>query len=234
MGFLDRLAGTTPKQQQEEEKAAQPQQQQQASTSRSSSEVLHDLSPNAGSFPVGAAGSQARLYDPYEGISTAVGGRKAAFQLPEGPEFVFQEEAAARRRGWGENMQFYTGVGYLGGGATGFAIGGFRYLQQPAPEAALSSLKLKANRLINMSGSLGRRFACASGILGIYFATFESWVFMTADGRLPDAACTAAAGFATAALFRSPRGPKPAAVAGAVGALAAASLHAARQKWPSL
>jgi hypothetical protein len=44
-----------------------------------------------------------------------MGGRRAAFQLPEGPEFVFQEEAAARRRGWTENLQFYTGVGYLGG-----------------------------------------------------------------------------------------------------------------------
>jgi hypothetical protein len=56
-----------------------------------------------------------RLYDPYADISTAMGGRRAAFQLPEGPEFVFQEEAAARRRGWTENLQFYTGVGYLGG-----------------------------------------------------------------------------------------------------------------------
>jgi hypothetical protein len=59
-----------------------------------------------------------RLYDPYADISTAMGGRRAAFQLPEGPEFVFQEEAAARRRGWTENLQFYTGVGYLGGKLT--------------------------------------------------------------------------------------------------------------------
>eukprot|EP00878_Enallax_costatus_P025968 GHUV01027833.1.p1 GENE.GHUV01027833.1~~GHUV01027833.1.p1 ORF type:complete len:104 (+),score=17.01 GHUV01027833.1:547-858(+) len=56
-----------------------------------------------------------RLYDPYAGISSALGGRHAAFQLPEGPEFVFQEEAAAKRRSWGENLQFYTGLGYLGG-----------------------------------------------------------------------------------------------------------------------
>lgn len=50
-----------------------------------------------------------------EGISSALGGRKAVFQLPEGPEFVFQEETAAKRRGWSENLQFYTGLGYLGG-----------------------------------------------------------------------------------------------------------------------
>lgn len=79
------------------------------------------------------------------------------------------------------------------GGATGFLIGGYSYLRSP-PDPALSSLKLRANRLINMSGSLGRRFACASAILGLYFACFESYVFSTVDGRLPDAACTAIAG----------------------------------------
>jgi len=55
-------------------------------------------------------------------------------------------------------------------------------------------VKLRANRLINMSGSLGRRWACASAILGLYFASFESYVYYSADGRVPDAACTAAAG----------------------------------------
>jgi hypothetical protein len=79
------------------------------------------------------------------------------------------------------------------GGATGFAIGGYRYLQSPA-EPALSSVKLKANRLINMSGSLGRRFACASAILGLYFAVSESYIYHTVDGRLPDGVATAAAG----------------------------------------
>jgi hypothetical protein len=28
---------------------------------------------------------------------------------------VFQEEAAIKRRGWSENLQYYTGIGYLGG-----------------------------------------------------------------------------------------------------------------------
>lgn len=54
-----------------------------------------------------------------EGISSALGGRKAVFQLPEGPEFVFQDEAVVKRRGWSENLQFYTGVGYLGGKQNG-------------------------------------------------------------------------------------------------------------------
>jgi import inner membrane translocase subunit TIM23 len=114
MGFLDRLVGKTPQQQEEERAAAAAKQQQQSAPtpSTSASELLRDTAPQAGAF---SAASAQRLYDPYEGISTAVGGRKHAFTLPEGPEYVFQEEAAARRRGWGENLQFYTGVGYLGG-----------------------------------------------------------------------------------------------------------------------
>jgi len=34
------------------------------------------------------------------------------------PQFVFDEEASVRRRGWTENLQFYTGVGYLAGGSS--------------------------------------------------------------------------------------------------------------------
>jgi len=55
----------------------------------------------------------------------------------------------------------------------------------------------------------------------------------SADAPLPND-ITQRAGFLTAAVFRSVRGPKSAAVAGVVGAAAAAGLHAARQKWPSL
>jgi hypothetical protein len=271
MGFLDRLVGrpAAPDDDGGDARAgaaAPP-------PGPSTSEVLQDLAPHTsggGGAPAGFPGnpaSAARLYDPYEGISTAVGGRKHAFSLPEGPEFVFQDEAAARRRGWGENLQFYTGVGYLGGaagrsargragcaacsvvqqvqsgraqwsrccpggsaldvlppphnfpprlgpgltlppgGATGFAVGGYKYLSQGPAEPALSSAKLKANRLINMSGSLGRRFACASAILGLYFASFESLVYYSSDGRLPDGACTSAAGAGRGASGAGKRGP---------------------------
>jgi mitochondrial import inner membrane translocase subunit TIM23 len=199
-----------------------------------------------------------RLYDPYEGVAAALGGgggggggpvasggpanssRRLAFQLPEGPEFVFQEEAAVHRRSWGENLQFYTGLGYLAGGAGGFAAGGVKYLRSPA-EPSLDTLKLRANRLINSSGSLGKRFACGSAILGLYFSSFESAIASTvADGGgasaddVVGAACTAAAGFCTAALYRSPRGPRAAAVAGMVGAVGGGVLAALRQRWPAL
>jgi mitochondrial import inner membrane translocase subunit TIM23 len=54
------------------------------------------------------------------GISVAMSGpKKHAFRLPSQPEFVFEEEAAVKRRGWGENLQFYTGIGYLSGAGMG-------------------------------------------------------------------------------------------------------------------
>lgn len=51
----------------------------------------------------------------HSGIGAAISRRPQAFKLPTQPEFVFEEEAAVKRRGWNENLQFYTGVGYLSG-----------------------------------------------------------------------------------------------------------------------
>lgn len=91
------------------------------STSAAAGPDLRDLSSQAvtaaaNSFSSGGM-SSGRLYDPYEGLSNSVGVKKsqAAFRLPERPEFVFEEEAAVRRRGWTENLQFYTGLGYISG-----------------------------------------------------------------------------------------------------------------------
>jgi import inner membrane translocase subunit TIM23 len=253
MGFLDRLAGRPAKKDAADASggagagAAAP-------APPSTSEVLRD----SGSHDLPGAVPATRLYDPYEALSALGGGggavgagaaggaggpggpgtsRRLAFQLPEGPEFVFQEEAAVHRRSWGENLQFYTGLGYLAGGAGGFAAGGVKYLRSPA-EPSLDTLKLKANRLINSSGSLGKRFACGSAILGLYFSSFESAIASAAGGAAADdalgAACTSAAGFCTAALYRSPRGPRAAAVAGMVGAVGGGVLAALRQRWPAL
>jgi import inner membrane translocase subunit TIM23 len=249
MGFLDRLAGRPAKQQQQSADA--PEASAASAPSSSSSEVLRD----AASHDLPGAIPATRLYDPYEGVAAALGGaggggapgassgapgssRRLAFELPEGPEFVFQEEAAVHRRSWGESLQFYTGLGYLAGGAGGFAAGGVRYLRSPA-EPSLDTLKLKANRLINASGSLGKRFACGSAILGLYFSSFESAITAGAGGvaaadDAAAAACTSAAGFCTAALYRSPRGPRAAAVAGVVGAVGGGVLAALRQRWPAL
>ena len=138
MGFLDRLTGRSPAKEKEPEPTAST---SAPSSSLPHSELLRDpasslggsygppgiSSAGAGMSNFGALGgmggaaggsagtSSGRLYDPYEGISQAVGGKKHAFKLPDQPEFVFEEEAAVRRRGWTESLQFYTGLGYVTG-----------------------------------------------------------------------------------------------------------------------
>lgn len=119
--------------------------------------------------------------------------------MPTQPEFVFEEEAAVKRRGWSENLQFYTGLGYLSGarssqatwlsfavyaraqatalagakadafacvrapagGVVGVSAGGYQYVTVK-PEIPLTSLKLKANRILNMAGT-GQECMHASG-----------------------------------------------------------------------
>ena len=69
-------------------------------------------------------GSAERLYNPYEGISSAVDGRglpRSAYRLPKQPEFLFSEEAAVHKRSWSENMTYYTGLGYLSGAQAPFS-----------------------------------------------------------------------------------------------------------------
>ena len=135
MGYLDKILGRKPTKQETADDATpfiatdQP--------SSSASQIVLDSSPSSSygppsigsnigasplstmmsSFPTDtAAGSSSpRMYDPYEGISQSVGVRKQVFKLPQQPEFLFEEEAAVRRRGWGENLQFYVGLGYITG-----------------------------------------------------------------------------------------------------------------------
>ena len=144
MGYLDRFIGGGRKKAEESggaAAAAEPSTSASASHS-STPELMQDTASRSHSDVgglvapshlgmLGAAGAgglqlpsmaAGRLYDPYEGITASVGGRKQAFKLNEQLEFVFEEEAAVRRRGWTENLQFYTGMGYVtgklwGGGA---------------------------------------------------------------------------------------------------------------------
>lgn len=200
---------------------------QSAPSTSGTSEYMND--PAASLSSIG----RERLYDPYEGVSQAIGGKKLVFQLPAGPEFVFAEEAAVHRRSWTENLQFYAGLGYVLGGSTGLAAGAYKTVRT-IHEIPATSVKLRTNRLLNTSGSLGRSFGNAAGVLGLYFATFETYFAYLSNGRAPDILNTTAAGFATSALFRSPRGPRVAAVAGCVGAMGGLAITGLRYYFPSL
>lgn len=226
MGFLDRLGGggaVGPT-----AKDIHSEKEQEASTSAA---ARHDFLPDTSNAFNTAPSS--RLYDPYEGISAAIGGKKQAFALPDKVEFVFEEEAAVRRRGWTENLQFYTGLGYISGASVGVSAGGYNFLRK-YPEYSKEPLKLKTNRLLNSAGALARPFGNSCGILGLFFAGLESYLANQLDSRFPDAAVTIMAGAVSAGLFRSPRGPRQAAVAAGVGAVGGAGLAFLRTMIPSL
>lgn len=68
------------------------------------------------------------------------------------------------------------------------------------------------------------------GTLGLFFAAAESLGGYLNDGEVvPPELCTLAAGATTGALYRSVRGPRQAAAAGALGLLGAGILVVARK-----
>mmetsp|Transcript_21728 Transcript_21728/g.37033 ORF Transcript_21728/g.37033 Transcript_21728/m.37033 type:complete len:256 (-) Transcript_21728:547-1314(-) len=173
-----------------------------------------------------------RFYDPYEGLSAAAG-KKHSFRLPEQSEFVFEEEAASKRRGWSENLQFYTGLGYLSGGIAGVSAGLYTYATVK-PEIPLTTFKLKANRVLNLAGSRAKPFSNSTAILGFFFSCTESYLGSLEVPGMPEAGNTMAAGAIAGAIFRSPRGPRQAIAAAAVGAVGGVTLAGLRTVFPSL
>lgn len=157
---------------------------------------------------------------------------KAPFRLPKEPEFLFSEEATIHRRSWSENLTYYTGTGYLAGAILGGGVGAYQALSTPitlATATGMPSQRLRVNQLLNTSGKLGRSAGNALGVVGLMFSSSESFLRHMNDGRLPEDAATVGAGALTGALYRSVRGPRQAAAAAAVGALAAALLLGARR-----
>lgn len=93
----------------------------QPSKSRPLGEELRDVSASSSSVPAAfSTDDTPKFYNPYEGLSAAVDNRsmRGGYKLPQQPEFLFSEEATVHRRGWGENLTYYTGTGYLSGWPT--------------------------------------------------------------------------------------------------------------------
>ncbi|EAZ16702.1 hypothetical protein OsJ_32178 [Oryza sativa Japonica Group] len=80
------------------------------------------LFPSGSNSSGDASGPGRRKYNPYHDLSTPYS-YQTLYDLPTSPEFLFQEESAAQRRSWGENLTYYTGVGYLSGAVAGAALG---------------------------------------------------------------------------------------------------------------
>jgi import inner membrane translocase subunit TIM23 len=162
-----------------------------------------------------------RQYHPYQDLQIPI---QNLYNLPTSPEYLFHEEAAVQRRSWSENLQYYTGSGYLSGAILGGIKGSVQGVRAGEPG---DTLKLRINRVLNSGGHTGRRFGNSLGVLGLIFAGVESG-FIHWRGN-DDILNSVAAGLGTGALYRAASGPRSAAIAGAVGGLAAGAAVSGKQ-----
>ncbi|XP_010552230.1 PREDICTED: mitochondrial import inner membrane translocase subunit TIM23-1-like [Tarenaya hassleriana] len=164
-----------------------------------------------------------RLYNPYQNYDLPIKSQYL-YKLPTSPEFLFTEEALHQRRSWGENLTFYTGSAYLAGSVSGAASGLFSAVKSFEPG---DTTKLKVNRILNSSGHSGRVWGNRIGVIGLIYAGIESGVVAVTDRD--DVWSSVAAGLGTGAVYRAARGVRSAAVAGALGAVAAGAAVAGKQ-----
>ncbi|KAK3014076.1 hypothetical protein RJ639_008208 [Escallonia herrerae] len=164
-----------------------------------------------------------RQYDPYRELELRTPIHNL-YNLPTSPEYLFQEQATVNRRSWSENLQYYTGSGYLGGAVLGGAKGAAEGLRAAEPG---DSLKLRVNRVLNSGGHAGRRLGNSLGVLGLIFAGLESAIVHWRGSD--DVLNSVGAGLGTGALYRAASGPRSAAIAGAIGGLAAGAAVAGKQ-----
>ncbi|KAF6174049.1 hypothetical protein GIB67_020231 [Kingdonia uniflora] len=150
-----------------------------------------------------------RGYHPYQDLQVPI---HNLYKLPITPEYLFQEEAIVQRRSWGENLQYYTGTGYLSGAILGGTKGSFEGFK--AAEKG-DSMKLRLNRILNSGGQTGRKFGNTVGVLGLIFAGLESFTVHLRD--TDDVLNSVLAGLGTGALYKAASGMRSAVVAGAIG-----------------
>ena len=162
-----------------------------------------------------------RLYNPYHDLHAPI---QNLYNLPTSPEYLFDEESVSQRRSWGENLQYYTGSGYLAGAIIGGAKGSIEGIR--AAERG-DTLKLRINRVLNSGGHTGRRFGNSMGVLGLIFAGIESVMIHYRD--TDDYLNSVVAGLGTGALYRAAAGPRSAVIAGAIGGLAAGAAVVGKQ-----
>ncbi|CAL9164023.1 mitochondrial import inner membrane translocase subunit TIM23-1-like [Musa acuminata AAA Group] len=162
-----------------------------------------------------------RLYNPYQDLQIPY---RTLYDLPTSPEFLFQEESLAQRRSWGENLTYYTGIGYLSGSVAGASLGLRRALRSAEPG---DTLKIRINRILNSCGQDGRRIGNRVGVIGLMYAGLESGMVAARD--TDDWVNSVLAGLGTGALFKAANGPRSAAIAGAIGGLMVGAAVAGKQ-----
>ncbi|XP_009769264.1 mitochondrial import inner membrane translocase subunit TIM23-2-like [Nicotiana tabacum] len=166
-------------------------------------------------------GQKRRLYNPYQDLQVPI---QNLYKLPTSPEFLFQEESLAQRRSWGENLTYFTGIGYLSGSVLGAGKGFIEGVKASEPG---DTLKLRVNRILNGSGHTGRKFGNRVGIIGLIYAGMESGMVAIRD--TDDVINSVVAGLGTGAFYRAAAGLRSAAVAGVIGGSVVGLSVAAKQ-----
>ena len=171
--------------------------------------------------------SSGRLYNPYADLYPNIDPRtiQGIYTLPDSPEYLFSEEATVHRRSFGDNLTFYTGAFYLAGATIGGVRGTVEGVR--AWEAG-DSTKLRTNRILNAAGSRGRAMGNGAGIVGLLYSGIEGGACYFRGGA-DDVWNAVLGGLGTGALYKAASGPRTAAIAGALGGVAAASVAAGRQ-----
>lgn len=126
----------------------------------------------------GLAGAPTMRYNPYEGLPSTLdpGLLEKMYNLPESPEFLFQEESRVHRRGWGENITFCTGLGYFGGALVGGGYGALSGVRSVPAGGAIDTTKLKANRVMNAMTNRGMFLGNNLGCIGLFYAGMDNLI----------------------------------------------------------
>jgi len=181
-----------------------------------SSELLPDFQGSSSSFSSSSTPPPPR-YNPYEGLPSTLdpGMLNKLYNLPEAPEYLFDEEARVQRRSASENLTYCTGVGYFTGSILGGGYGALKGLKPPTAGIPDTS-KLRLNRVLNGASNRGMFFGNTIVVLGLFYAASDSFMVYMRDGE-DDALNQVAAGAAAGMMFKATSGPRAIMVYGSAG-----------------
>ncbi|KAK3007449.1 hypothetical protein RJ639_014996 [Escallonia herrerae] len=145
-------------------------------------------------------------------------------QAPHLPRIPFPRRVRRPAPILGENLTYYTGIGYLSGSVAGAGKGLVEGIKASEPG---DTLKLRVNRVLNASGHAGRRLGNRAGVIGLLYAGMESGMVALRD--TDDVINSVAAGLGTGAAYRAAAGVRSAAVAGAIGGVVVGLAVAGKQ-----
>ncbi|XP_074313502.1 mitochondrial import inner membrane translocase subunit TIM23-3-like [Silene latifolia] len=167
-------------------------------------------------------------YNPFKGIPGFYPGQKLTYQIPTKLETLFEEDDAnnPQRRGFSDYLTFYTGTSWVCGSFLGGAKGVVEGIK--AAERG-DSLKIRASRVLNSTGSVGRRVGNRGAVLGVFYSCIDGGINYLSDGLIHDDLRVVLAGVGTGALFRVVGGVRGAAVGAAVGGVLAGAYLGGRE-----